>query len=272
MGRYIFALRTQRAACDLDWPPPAVTAVHHVIWIAEMSYYKCDITQAPFERGNGKSQESLSLSWANLLSGMDHRAIELKSRRGFERLHLDANDAAYVRTGLLAKYKTSPSGRRQIVSLRFPGDAIIPNLAPDGYGFGAIVPTEIIAISKEVFEKALLDVPELALVCVRELRRESAILEEWLLNCGSRDTRTRVAHLLCELSVRIGAGNWQGTFINPFTQSHLAEMTGQTSVNVNRVLSELERAGLLAREGRHFTIRDWDEFARVANYTSDYLG
>jgi CRP-like cAMP-binding protein len=236
-----------------------------------MSLHESHSTQGPAQTTNPKATIGSSPAWAEMLRGINQRQMELKPRRGFGAPHLDAKHAAFVKVGLIAKYKTDASGRRQIVSLIFPGDAIIPNPAAAGCGFEAIVPSEIIAISKDDFDKALFDVPGLALVCLRSLQRDAAISEEWLLNCGSRDTRTRVAHLLCELAVRIGAGDGQKTFINPFTQSHLAEMTGQTSVNVNRVLSDFERAGLLTREGRKFEITDWDEFARVANFTPNYL-
>ena len=41
--------------------------------------------------------------------------------------------------------------------------------------------------------------------------------------------------------------------INPFTQQQIADITGQTSVNVNRVFADLERQGLIGREGREIT-------------------
>ena len=37
--------------------------------------------------------------------------------------------------------------------------------------------------------------------------------------------------------------------INPFTQQQIADITGQTSVNVNRVFADLERQGLIRRDG-----------------------
>ncbi len=38
--------------------------------------------------------------------------------------------------------------------------------------------------------------------------------------------------------------------LNPFTQQQIAEITGQTSVNVNRVFADMERQGLIRRKGR----------------------
>ena len=36
---------------------------------------------------------------------------------------------------------------------------------------------------------------------------------------------------------------------NPFTQQQIADITGQTSVNVNRVFADLERQGLITPQG-----------------------
>jgi DNA-binding MarR family transcriptional regulator len=62
-----------------------------------------------------------------------------------------------------------------------------------------------------------------------------------------------------------------GKMVNPFTQQQIAEITGQTSVNVNRVLADMERQGLIERKGREIVFRDWDEMRRVASFHADYL-
>ena len=59
--------------------------------------------------------------------------------------------------------------------------------------------------------------------------------------------------------------------VNPFTQQQIADITGQTSVNVNRVLADLERQGLIEREGREIAFSDWRELRRVASFQSAYL-
>lgn len=37
--------------------------------------------------------------------------------------------------------------------------------------------------------------------------------------------------------------------VNQYTQQQIADITGRTSVNVNRVIAELERLGLIERKG-----------------------
>ena len=58
---------------------------------------------------------------------------------------------------------------------------------------------------------------------------------------------------------------------NPFTQQQIADITGQTSVNVNRVLADMERQGLIRRKGREIEFNDWSEMRRVASFQPAYL-
>jgi CRP-like cAMP-binding protein len=59
--------------------------------------------------------------------------------------------------------------------------------------------------------------------------------------------------------------------MNPFTQQQIADITGQTSVNVNRVFADLERQGLIERAGREILFKDWAEMRRVGSFQSSYL-
>jgi hypothetical protein len=47
---------------------------------------------------------------------------------------------------------------------------------------------------------------------------------------------SRVAHLLCETAKRMNVDMKSDPMVNPFTQQQIADITGQTSVNVaNRI-------------------------------------
>ena len=113
--------------------------------------------------------------------------------------------------------------------------------------------------------------PEIQRFFWRLTQRNEAIGYEWLVNCGRRDSTARVAHLLCETAVRSHTNVPEEPFHNPFTQQQIAEITGQTSVNVNRVMADLERQGLIERTGREITFTDWPEMRRVASFQPAYL-
>ena len=121
------------------------------------------------------------------------------------------------------------------------------------------------------FNRIVDENPELAHFFWRLVQRNEAIGYEWLVNCGRRDSTARVAHLLCETATRSGIDVDHQAMVNPFTQQQIADITGQTSVNVNRVFADLQRQGLIERQGREILFRDWAEIRRLGSFQPGYL-
>ena len=211
----------------------------------------------------------LQPSLADLLANIPHRVVQVEPRRPFREHGAPRDEVMFVRSGMIAKYMTDGAGRRQIVALRFPGEGILPREGAAGYGIQAIVKSEVMVGKAKDFDPIVLANPELQRFFWRLIQRNEAIGYEWLVNCGRRDSTARVAHLLCETAARmhIHATRMQ----NPFTQQQIADITGQTSVNVNRVFADMERQGLIKRSGREIQFTDWAEMRRVASFQPAYL-
>lgn len=206
----------------------------------------------------------------NLLDNMPRTVVRAEPRRTFREPGEGGDEVMFVRSGLLSKFKTDTSGRRQIVALRFAGEGILPRSGPTDYGIQAIVASEVLVGRAADFDPIVDAHPELQRFFRRLVERNEAIGYEWLVNCGRRDSTARVAHLLCETAVRMHAEK-NAQLQNPFTQQQIAEITGQTSVNVNRVLADLERRGLIRRTGRAIAFTDWNEMRRVGGFQPNYL-
>jgi len=206
---------------------------------------------------------------ADLLAKMPHKVLQVEPRRPFRESGVQRNEVMFVRAGILSKFKSDNSGRRQIVALRFPGEGILPRDGIAEYGIQAIVRSEVMVGKSEDFDPIVDAHPEMQRFFRRLIQRNEAIGYEWLVNCGRRDSTARVAHLLCETAVRMHVDH--GPILNPFTQQQIAEITGQTSVNVNRVLADMERQGLIKRKGREIQFTDWEEMRRVASFQPSYL-
>ena len=103
---------------------------------------------------------------------------------------------------------------------------------------------------------------------------DGSIFREWIANVGRRDAHTRLAHLLCEFSLRLkiaGLGK-SNQYELPMTQEQIADCTGLTSVHVNRTLKILEAEGLIQRRSsRTVTIGDWKKLAEAGDFDSTYL-
>jgi len=103
---------------------------------------------------------------------------------------------------------------------------------------------------------------------------DASIFREWITNVGRRDARTRIAHLLCEFSVRLRvAGLGADTHYElPMTQEQLADTTGLTSVHINRVMKALGQEGLISRPNpRSIRIGDWRALAEAGDFDTNYL-
>jgi CRP-like cAMP-binding protein len=211
----------------------------------------------------------LEPQFADLLGDMPHRVVQVEPRRPFRPPGVPQDEVIFVRSGILSKFKTDSSARRQIVALFFPGEGILPRDGVADYGIQAIVRSEVMVGKAEDFDSMIDAHPELQRFFWRLIQRNEAIGYEWLVNCGRRDSTARVAHLLCETAVRLHVPD--GHMVNPFTQQQIAEITGQTSVNVNRVLADMERQGLIKRKGRDIEFTDWSEMRRVASFQPEYL-
>jgi len=208
---------------------------------------------------------------ADILERMPSRSVQVDPRRPFREPGVARNEVMFVRSGILSKYKPDGSGRRQIVALRFPGEGILPREGAAGYGIQAIVRSEVMIGKAEDFDPLVEEHPEMARFFWKLVQRNEAIGYEWLVNCGRRDSTARVAHLLCETATRSGIDADNQSLVNPFTQQQIADITGQTSVNVNRVFADLERQGLIHRTGREIQFLDWPEMRRVASFQPGYL-
>jgi len=211
----------------------------------------------------------LDPSLADLLQKMPNKIVQVDPRRPFRDPGAQRDEVMFVRSGILAKYKTDGSGRRQIVALRFAGEGILPRDGPAGYGIQAIVKSEVMVGKAKDFDPIVDTHPDLQRFFWRLIQRNESIGYEWLVNCGRRDSTARVAHLLCETAARMHVNNTKMT--NPFTQQQIADITGQTSVNVNRVFADMERQGLIKRSGREIQFTDWAEMRRVASFQPAYL-
>jgi CRP-like cAMP-binding protein len=213
----------------------------------------------------------LTPNLADELEAMPQKVVYIDPRRPFRDSGVPRDEVIFVRSGILSKFKIDGAARRQIVALRFPGEGILPRPGPSSYGIQAIVPSEVLIGSGDDFNRIVDKHPELQKFFWRLTQRNEAIGYEWLINCGRRDSTARVAHLLCETAVRSQANVPDEPLHNPFTQQQIAEITGQTSVNVNRVMADLERQGLIERRGRDIQFTDWSEMRRVASFQPEYL-
>jgi CRP-like cAMP-binding protein len=117
------------------------------------------------------------------------------------------------------------------------------------------------------------DCPAISTALWREALITAAVHRVWMAGLGRRDARGRLAHLFCELYLRLKAvGLVDGyTLPMPLRQPDLADALGLTPVHVNRVLRDLRNEGLISLRGRRLEILDWAGLQAAGEFSPHYL-
>jgi len=181
-----------------------------------------------------------------------------------------------VLDGYLFRHKMANGSQRQIMSFHVPGDIPdlqtlhLPKLDHTVTALGAAV---VAFIPHAAFKELLQASPQLTHVFWRESLVDAAIFREWVITLGQRDAIGRVAHLICELVMRLQAVGLAKdmAFTIPWTQSDVADASGISTVHANRVIQELRRLELLEWDSRLIQVRNWDGLASLGDFSPDYL-
>jgi CRP-like cAMP-binding protein len=181
-----------------------------------------------------------------------------------------------ILSGFACTYKVTAEGKRQIVSFNLPGD--IPDLQSLHL---KVLDTSIATISTcrvgFITHEALRDIcdryPRITAAFWREALIDAAIFREWVTNVGRREAYTRMAHVLCELLVRLRAVGLAEDHVCdlPITQGEFADALGVSNVHVNRVLQQMRADGLIETKGTQLKIPDWDRLKQVGEFDPTYL-
>jgi len=179
-------------------------------------------------------------------------------------------------SGFAYRQKLTGDGARQIVALHIPGDALdFQNLFLDvsDHSLQMLTRAEVAFVPMRDLQIIARERPAVGHAILVKILVEASIFREWVLNVGRRDARARLAHLLCELAVRLdeeGLAKDYGYEL-PMTQEQLADAVGLTPVHVNRTLKSLEAEGLIVRSKRSVSFPDWKRLRLAGDFNQRYL-
>jgi CRP-like cAMP-binding protein len=224
--------------------------------------------------------------WSNYasLSPDDHDAllslpytVRSYSKEGYlVREGQQVSECALLLSGYAFRQKLLRNGGRQIISIHIPTEFVdLQNslLGVADHSVQSLGQCEIAAIPRKALVEVQDSRPAIRMAMWTETLIDASIFREWVVNVGRRDSKARIAHLLCELALRmerIGSGN-DGTFEFPLTQEQLADATGLTPVHTNRTLQSLRRDGLIQLTARSLKIPDWEALREVGDFDELYL-
>jgi CRP/FNR family cyclic AMP-dependent transcriptional regulator len=204
-----------------------------------------------------------------IFSGMAENELDFLAQRAVGR-HYSAGTIVFsegepcsglyvVESGHIRIFKSSASGREQVLSIDGPGSSIAELPVFDGGTYpasaAAIDDATLLFVSKQNFQALCLAHPQVALKALAmvgaRLRRLVGIIEE----LSFTTVRHRLASFLLRLAQKEGKRSAEGVEITlPVSNQELASQIGTVRELVSRNLSRLQAEGILKIDGRSVTI------------------
>jgi CRP-like cAMP-binding protein len=212
---------------------------------------------------------------AEALKRLPHTVQLMRQNSQLARTGELTTQCAILVKGFIHRYRATDLGQRQILAIYVPGDPIdfdhlfLP-VADDG--LQAVKESLVAYVRHDDLRELLASRPGIAEAVTRALLVDASIFREWTVNVGRRDARARIAHLLCEIALRLKA---QGLDFRdsplPLTQDQIADATGLTPVHVNRTLRSLGAEGAIQRKGPLVLLPDPEALREVGGFDPRYL-
>jgi CRP-like cAMP-binding protein len=186
------------------------------------------------------------------------------------------NGVAVVVSGFACRHKMLPDGRRQIIGYFLPGDmcdARVFILKRMDHTISTLAPTSVAVLSRDAILDLTSRYSRLTRAFWWNTLVEEAIGRQWLVSIGQRTALERLAHLFCEIYVRlqsVGLATPAGCEL-PVTQSELADTVALSTVHVNRTLKELRRVELVSMSSKSLLIHDFAGLRALAMFEPGYL-
>jgi CRP-like cAMP-binding protein len=178
--------------------------------------------------------------------------------------------------GFSCSFKITVEGKRQILAFHIAGD--IPDLQSlhlrvlDN-SLGTISPCRLGFIQHEPLLHLCERYPRITGALWRGTLVEAAVFREWMTSIGRREAFSRIAHLFCEIMVRMRAvGLARDHVCNvPITQTEIGDALGLTTVHVNRTLKTIREGGLATLSDGVLRVLDWEALKTVGEFDPTYL-
>lgn len=188
--------------------------------------------------------------------------------------------AVAILDGWAGSFMLLPNGTRQFTALSVPGDLINPSVAVASleYGVLALTPCRAAFVPHSALAETAGRYPDLDRVLHWFSRTDESRLRNWILSLGRREPEERVAHLLCELHIRMervglaeNGPNGEAVFPFPLDREQVADAAGLTPLHASRVLERLETRKLLSLRFGKARIADLAELRRIAAFDPHHL-
>ncbi len=224
----------------------------------------------------GRGREELSSDEKQVIEDSIAAVRTLPGRTQLVRAGERVEHSTLLLEGFICRYMDDREGQRQLVAVHVPGDFVDLHGFPMKYldhDIATLGPVKVATFDHDTLTTITERFPHLTRMLWFSTLLDAAMHREWIFRLGRLGAEGRLAHLFCELNVRlemVGLAR-DGMFALPMTQPDLAEACGITGVHVNRVLRSLRERGALTFKANEVRILDRKALATIGEFEPDYL-
>lgn len=179
-------------------------------------------------------------------------------------------------SGWACRYKMMEDGRRQILAFFIPGDLAdlhVYVLNAIDHSISAITPVSYAKLAPKQFEDLTDAHPKLLRALWWESLVTDSIQREWLVSVGQRNALESVAHLACELFLRLRTVGLcdKAKCDFPLTQTDISDALGMTQPHVSRTITELNATGAATLKRGKLEVHSLAKLQKLASFNPNYL-
>ncbi len=188
-----------------------------------------------------------------------------------EEIYYQGEPASYLRVVVAGAVKLllfSDDGKDVILDLLNPGSYFgsLMLLGNDTYPETAIAQSGccILSIGLQDFRQILHEYPSLAISTLEMSSEKMRSLQEKVKRLTTQPVETRIANILYALCEKFGEENSEGMLLQlPFSRRDLADMAGTTTESASRVMSSLQRQGIIKTGRQWVSILDMESLKNL---------
>jgi len=223
-----------------------------------------------------RARDMLSEKEAAVLCASVSEIKELPQGKVIVRSGVELSVCTLLIDGFICRYKDLNDGQRQIMELHVPGDFLDLHsflLKRLEHNVGSMTPVRLALVPHDKVREITEAHPHLARMLWFSTLLDASIHRERILSVGRRSALARIAHMLCELYVRLEVVELTDghSYRLPITQADIADAAGLTAVHVNRMLKQLRDQELVTFRNGLVTIHQWERLQQIAEFSAAYL-
>ena len=204
------------------------------------------------------------------------KARQVNGRRDLTKEGEEPDGVRLVMSGFACRYKVLADGNVQILSYLAPGDICdlhVAVLRRMDHSIATLSPCEVIDIPQSTVDDLTTNHPRISRALRWATLVDQSIAREWLVSLGQRSAEQRLAHLICEMHVRLGTVGLvdDDGFEFPLTQADLGRTLGLSTVHVNRCLQNLRAQELITLRRGRLSLLDVAQLQAMCEFDAMYL-